>query len=81
MPGTDLVSALNQLELSDALSDEIAQKTKDLYKSREKAVFFHEKIFDPEQDTDSEKKLAPADKLKFIANAIQSARQGLHAFA
>ncbi|WP_230812827.1 type III effector protein XopP [Xanthomonas translucens] len=81
MPGTDLVSAMQQLELSNALSDEIAQKTKDLHKSLGKASYFQKKILDPAQDTDSEKKLAPIDRLRFIDDAIQTARQGLDAFA
>ncbi|KWV12337.1 type III effector protein XopP [Xanthomonas translucens pv. translucens] len=81
MPGTDLLSVMTQLEVSNALSDEIAQKTKDLHKSKEKAAFFQEKILGPAQDTDSEKKLAPMDRLRFIDDAIQTARQGLDAFA
>ncbi|SBV43867.1 hypothetical protein [Xanthomonas graminis] len=81
MPGADLVSAMQQLELSNASSDEISQKQQELYKAINKAQFLHSTYLNNAHNTDAKEKLAPADLLRFTDNAIKSAKDGLETFA
>lgn len=81
MPGTDLLSAMRQLELDNAASDDVKQKQKELHQAIAKAEFLHDRYFGNANNPDSAEKIAPAHLIKFTDNAITSAKQGLDAFA
>ncbi|CTP83184.1 putative type III effector protein [Xanthomonas translucens pv. phlei] len=81
MPGADLVSAMQQFELSNASSNEISQKQQELYKAIAKAQFLHSTYLNNAHNPDAKEELAPADQLRFTDNAINSAKEGLETFA